>query len=76
MEEADKLGSQLEDLAEADDIPDDILNQFVSHTQDFFDSYVTSRVELKTIQEMEEAAGKTEEKRRRRRRRGAGRRAA
>ncbi|OHT07607.1 hypothetical protein TRFO_24178 [Tritrichomonas foetus] len=70
-EKADKIEAQLEELVQIDDIPDDVLNEFVEETQDFFDSYVTARVELKTIQEMqkEEQEKKDQEENGRRRRR-------
>ena len=69
-EKADKIEAQLGDIDESDDIPDTVLNEFVENTQDFFDTYVTSRVEMKTLQEMnEEEAKENAEKRKRRRRR-------
>ena len=56
-EKVDKISSQLDELAEIDDIPDEVLNELVDDTQDFFDSYVTSRVELKTLQELHREEG-------------------
>jgi tetratricopeptide (TPR) repeat protein len=52
---ADRLEALLDGLGEADDIPDDVLNEFVNETQDFFDSYVTPRLEMQTLQELEQS---------------------
>lgn len=69
MEKLEKLESQLEELANVNDIPDEVLNEFAESTQDFFDSYVTARVEQKTLQEMQKQEEKNEEKKKTRRRR-------
>ena len=71
-EKADKIESQLEEIEESDEIPDTVLNEFVEETQDFFDNYVTARVEMKTLQELDEKEAKEGEERRKRRRRRLG----
>lgn len=75
MDKVDKIENELDEILENDDIPDEVLNEFVDETQDFFDSYVTARVELQTLQEMEERGEKSEkegEKQTRRKRRRLG----
>ncbi|KAH0787063.1 general transcription factor 3C polypeptide 3 isoform X1 [Histomonas meleagridis] len=72
MDNVEKYESKLDEIAELDDIPEEVLNEFVDDTQNFFDSYVSTRIEMKTIQEMDEAEYKgseAEANRRKRRRR-------
>ena len=70
-DKAYQLEEDLDEIDSIDTLPEEILDEFIDNTQNFFDSYVTSRIELKTladIQEAENAAeAKPEQKRTRRR---------
>ena len=53
-EKASRLEEELEALAAYDEIPDEALEQFVEKTEDFFEDYVTPRIQLQTLSQLKD----------------------
>ena len=56
MDKADQIEEELEALAALDEIPEEAIAKFAEHTEEFFDDYVSQRLQAQTLSSLPDDA--------------------